>query len=511
MKQYMILLILCLQYPYLSRAQSWGNWIDVGNGIQVSFKFGRTPCTFANTYARLRNTSGNKYCFVNVSFTSVCDDKTREMSVSANQLGAGQIEESSGSWYVTSLQVSNIKLTKLQNEKCQTVSPGSMTGAVVSGSGSQSNEKGFSIDQSGDYVNAADIQKQKQLDYDRQKKAEGDAAAWEILKATGERKQAEQQRLTEENKRKQEQYDGQQDVKRQNLIKQQTELQERVQKMLDDQQQNYKQTQKEYTNAQAAATSAYDAAITSGKKESGAFLDGMLSAAQNTSDPTLGAAYTGTGLVLGGLMALSEKKAAKRAIIAEQERKDELERERQAAIREEEEKERQMKEKAINDKRAFIASMESKFFTPNFSQLSRQAILIYYSSKIESGSQDIFISTPIQVNAYADGSFPLKENLFKKIANGIPLVLSGNPTMKYTLIYPIQLKGGVEFEQILSTIGGECTKNMISPKIYNVVVKNEQSGSNKSLNTPALDFWGNPIKGEKLQKKESPASPKKIF
>jgi hypothetical protein len=43
-----------------SIAQNWGNWISVGNGIEISFKFGTTACSFANTYARLRNTSANK-------------------------------------------------------------------------------------------------------------------------------------------------------------------------------------------------------------------------------------------------------------------------------------------------------------------------------------------------------------------------------------------------------------------------------------------------------------------
>lgn len=71
------------------------------------------------------------------------------------------------------------------------------------------------------------------------------------------------------------------------------------------------QMQQELNTAQNASTSAYENAINSGKKTSGALVDATLAGAQNLSDPKMSLAYAGTGLAVAGLVAISERKEAK--------------------------------------------------------------------------------------------------------------------------------------------------------------------------------------------------------
>lgn len=69
--------------------------------------------------------------------------------------------------------------------------------------------------------------------------------------------------------------------------------------------------QQEINGAQNAATAAFDNSINSGKKTSGALVDATLAGAQNFSDPKMQLAYSGTGLAVAGLVALSERKEAR--------------------------------------------------------------------------------------------------------------------------------------------------------------------------------------------------------
>lgn len=72
------------------------------------------------------------------------------------------------------------------------------------------------------------------------------------------------------------------------------------------------QTEPELNNAASASTEAYQNAINSGKKESGAFVDAALSGGQMISDPKTSLAYTGINLGFAGLAFLKERKEAKR-------------------------------------------------------------------------------------------------------------------------------------------------------------------------------------------------------
>lgn len=117
MKRVYGLLILVLLFSFSAsfcNGQTWGSWIDVGQGVQVSFRFGKQRCFTGNTYARLRNTSNVKYASIRVEFYTNCNS-TDPSAVSAYNLAPNQINESSGNWYTTDLSVSKIRLTKLED------------------------------------------------------------------------------------------------------------------------------------------------------------------------------------------------------------------------------------------------------------------------------------------------------------------------------------------------------------------------------------------------------------
>ncbi|MGI8583992.1 MAG: hypothetical protein ACR2KX_17485 [Chitinophagaceae bacterium] len=78
------------------------------------------------------------------------------------------------------------------------------------------------------------------------------------------------------------------------------------------------QTQQELNNAQNASTSAFETALNSGKKTSGAMVEATLAGAQYLSDPKSSLAFTGVGLGVAGLAALGERKEAKRLARADE-------------------------------------------------------------------------------------------------------------------------------------------------------------------------------------------------
>ena len=229
------IIILCSSIT--SEAQSWGNWIETGNGIQISFKFGRTPCAFANTYARVRNVSGSEYCFVTVSFSSICDNTTKLMSISANHLKPGQVKESSGDSFETSLKVLNIKLTRISNTKCETIA---VSNRSVSGQNA-----GFSIDQSGiDNVNLNNQQALKELQYSQQRKKQDDSIAYEILKAR-ERNQGQTQQLQRNATTNSNRNTQVSNSRKEELLKEQSNLQNGVQERLEQDRQSQRRQLKE--------------------------------------------------------------------------------------------------------------------------------------------------------------------------------------------------------------------------------------------------------------------------
>lgn len=82
------------------------------------------------------------------------------------------------------------------------------------------------------------------------------------------------------------------------------------------------QTQQELNNAQDASTSAYEDAINSGKKNSGAMVNATLAGAQYISDPKASLAYTGVGLGVALISWISEKREAQRAEMLKREEEE---------------------------------------------------------------------------------------------------------------------------------------------------------------------------------------------
>ncbi len=137
MKLAVKLIIIIL--PSLSSAQNWSNWVDVGKGVQISFKFGARPCEgLNNTYARIRNTSEVKYSRIRVEFDKNCGEGTA--SVSAYNIGSGEINESPGNFYTTALKVSHVRLTHLEDGNHRSLLGNVGAGGTGSGGGNDNGQ-----------------------------------------------------------------------------------------------------------------------------------------------------------------------------------------------------------------------------------------------------------------------------------------------------------------------------------------------------------------------------------
>ncbi len=86
------------------------------------------------------------------------------------------------------------------------------------------------------------------------------------------------------------------------------------------------QLQQDFSNAQGASSTAFETALNSGKKTSGAMLDATLAGSQYISDPKASLAYTGVGLSVALISWISEKKEAQRAAMLEREQAERLSR-----------------------------------------------------------------------------------------------------------------------------------------------------------------------------------------
>lgn len=114
-----LIFVWILIFPFLNCfSQDWGDWIDVGHEIQVSFKFSNKGCN-GYTYARIRNVSNTMtFCNVRISFSTICNNgNSGQAAVSAYNIGPGTKSESSGNWYNVD-KVSNIRLSNLTDINC---------------------------------------------------------------------------------------------------------------------------------------------------------------------------------------------------------------------------------------------------------------------------------------------------------------------------------------------------------------------------------------------------------
>ena len=122
-------------------AQEWGEWINVGHQVQVSFKFSRKGCD-GTSAARLRNISeGTTFCNVTVTFSKGCNGSDAgQATVSANKLRPGEISESPGNWYNLD-KANDIQLTQLTDVECKDLLASKHSGSNEPGT-SQNNGTG---------------------------------------------------------------------------------------------------------------------------------------------------------------------------------------------------------------------------------------------------------------------------------------------------------------------------------------------------------------------------------
>lgn len=247
-----------------------------------------------------------------------------------------------------------------------------------------------------------------------------------------------------------------------------------------EQQQRYNQLQIDFSNAQTASDNAYQTAIASGRKQSGAILESTLAGASQISDATNSLVYTGVGLSIALLAHFGEKK------------EERLEREAESRRAE------ARRLRVIEAKRNFISdalAINQYGFTDLMSKDRYAAILLVPESFIVE-PQKAYFSIVCEIPKYADGTYPLKDEIRRKLLLSIDnSLLSGR---KAQILYPI-----INIEKFQD----EFTKKMgsghlvyLNPELINFtkVPFSEQTNLENGI-----DFWGNPTnkKTEKLEVK----------
>jgi len=172
---------------------------------------------------------------------------------------------------------------------------------------------------------------------------------------------------------------------------------------IKDMQLRQQQMQSELNNSESAADNAYQTAILNGRKNSEALLDATLAGATQISDPTGQLVYTGVGIALSFIMGSAEKK---------QERL-----EKEEALRKEELQKKlliEAKDKFIRD----ILNINQYEFNDLISK-ERYASVLIVPNNFTPISQEIYFSIPVKVTKYSDGTYPLKDEIQKKLMESI--------------------------------------------------------------------------------------------
>ncbi len=254
------------------------------------------------------------------------------------------------------------------------------------------------------------------------------------------------------------------------------------QSILAKQQELSRQTEIELDNAKNASLSAYQSAISNGRKESGAILDATLSGAQEISDPTSSLIYTGIGLGIALFTSMSEHKEMQMAKDREMEK-----------IRNEEKR----RKLTIEAKENFIVEALSinKY---NFSDLvskKRYATVLCIPNTFNSKEQNIAFTYPIEVPEYSDGTHPLKPEIEKELL----LAIDKNFLLDKIIyiLYPI-----VD----LDNFSNDFVKKMGSGKVISLnaeLINYFKTPFEKKYNMDSEeDFWGNTMKNDSIIKQE---------
>lgn len=246
-----------------------------------------------------------------------------------------------------------------------------------------------------------------------------------------------------------------------------------VEGQLTNLQQRYQQTQIEFSNAQTAADNAYQSAIASGKKESGAMLDATLASAQQISDPNGQLVTMGVGLAVSLFLHFWEKKQEKL--------------EREAATKRAEERIQLI----VHSKNKYVydAININKYGFSDLVSKVRYAALLLVPKYITSEKESIFFTIPVVVPKYSDSTYPLKDEIEKKLLKALSLDKSILTGMKLYTLYPIT---------DLETFQDEFTKKMGSGHLLNFSPELakflDYPFSTKKMKIETSDFWGNPVK-----------------
>ncbi|MFT3947821.1 MAG: hypothetical protein QM763_13300 [Agriterribacter sp.] len=300
---------------------------------------------------------------------------------------------------------------------------------------------------------------------------------------------AAQRQKDYENKKIKEQQDA---LNKQNKAQQQQNLQSQqqaatqqklnqIQEQFNQQQQRYQQTQMELENAKNASMNAYEAAISSGRKESGAMLDATFAGASQISDSKAALVYTGVGLGLSLAMRLSEKKAEK----AQKEAERRAEYERTNLI--------------VNTKNAFIkeALDLNKYSFSDLVSKDRYATILLIPKQFSADEDVVYFTYTVPVPKYSDGTYPLKPEVEKKLLLSIDRNIRDGK-MVHTL-YPIT---------DLEKFNNDFVKKMGSGKVIflNAQLLNVAGNpfSDNSAQKDNTDFWGNPVKKDDTKQSDKP-------
>lgn len=251
-----------------------------------------------------------------------------------------------------------------------------------------------------------------------------------------------------------------------------------AQKQFAEQQQRFQQTQIELENAKNVSMSAYQQAINSGKKESGALLDATLAGAEQIGDAKSQLIYTGVGLGVSLLTHLSEIKSEKNAQIM--------------AIQED-----NLRTKLIIEtKSLFIKDFQkvSNYTLKDLSNKNRYAVLLIFPRQFTEDSQNIYFTLPTLITPYSDNAYPSKKEIETQLLGCIDSDIKSNKS--FMALFPII--NVEEFEKdFIKKIGSGNVINLNAQLINCTKLLHNSTQQNET------DFWGNPIEKQPSDRKKN--------
>lgn len=266
--------------------------------------------------------------------------------------------------------------------------------------------------------------------------------------------------------------------RQQQIAAQQQEKLNQLQQRIEEQQRRYQQTQIELENAKDVSINAYQEAINSGKKQSGAMVDATLAGASQISDAKSSLIYTGVGLGISLFAHLAEKKAERK--------------ERELADKKETERiQRGLDEDAltVNTKTEFLkeALRINQYSYTDMILKPRYAALLLVPKDFGAYEQQIYFTNPVEIPKYSDSTYPLKDYVQKKLLESL-----NNTTWKSQSVYTLYPITDVEkFSTDFVKKMGSGTVIKLDAQLIEYSKLTFEKNTQESADT---DFWGNPVK-----------------